>query len=105
MRGDGVCIGCKTRACFDDRQLCLLIQDKNRAGDAYDAFSDGAIFGAILAGMELDAYEELLYQKYAAARRALGAYKKRRALDAKRAAELDAVSEEWRARVLAQAAE
>lgn len=68
-----VCVACRTR-CGDDRVLCLLLQDRHRAMNECDAFSDGAIFGALMAGMELDAYEELLDRRADAARRAVTEY-------------------------------
>lgn len=63
-----VCIGCRTKVCGDNMELCLAIRDVAAAGDAVDAFSDGAIAGAFLCGMEVDDYEAMLGRKYEAAK-------------------------------------
>jgi len=67
------CVACKM-ACGDDRQLCLLVQDRNRTGDALEAFNDGAIFGALLAGYDVDEYGVLLEKAYDDAKKAFYDY-------------------------------
>lgn len=64
------CVGCGVTEC-DNLEVCKLRQEVNRAGDALDAWNDGAIFGALLAGVEMDVYEDRLHRSYEAAKAAL----------------------------------
>ena len=67
------CVACKVQGC-NDLLACKLRQEVLRCGDALDAWHDGAVFGAVLAGMEFDAYEARLNRQYEAAKKALRNY-------------------------------
>ena len=64
------CVACKVLGC-DDIASCKLRQEVQRAGDALDAWNDGAVFSAILAGVEFDTYEARLHADYEKAKKAL----------------------------------
>ena len=68
------CVRCRAAGCVD-RELCLLVSEVNSAGNALDAWNDGAVAGALLAGVELDVWEDNLHRRYNAARFALRDYR------------------------------
>ena len=69
------CVGCRTMICGTDLLLCKLFQAVNSTGGALEAFEDGAIAGAFLAGVDLDTYEARLRAAYERAKTELAEYR------------------------------
>ena len=79
-RRDQRCLRCGTSLCMTDRsydrELCLLLDEVRLAGNHVESWNDGAIAGAVLAGVDNDAYEAGLHARYDRAKKALADYQK-----------------------------